>query len=614
MCGIVGQFSIPPQGESTEQVISDLTNLMTRRGPDDAGYWTDGRHCALGFRRLSILDLTPFGNQPMLTPDGRFALVINGEVYNFVELRAELQNKGWQFRSSGDAEVVLFALAEWGKAALDRFNGMFALAFYDSLEKSLLLARDHVGSKPLYYLKSPQGLVFASQYDQIMTHPWSKGLAIDQAVLSLYMVFGYIPAPYAILDQTHLLEAGSWLEVDTTGNYKTGRYFDFPKYQEPDLFGAEAFEAVDAALVSAVKRQMVSDVPLGCFLSGGIDSPLITAIAQSLSTQPVKAFTIGVENSPLDESEDARRYAQQIGVEHYVENIRFDQVVDLIGDVNRACSEPFGDYSIFPTLLNSRFASKQVKVMLSGDGGDELFWGYTGRMGGAIRHASLFKYPFWARKVRWHLFRPEGDWASSYFRTPGRWYRSFHEHNFEGILRRFFPDLAPFPESYLQYDYAGNNEDGTAQWVRWNEFTGHMGNGMLKVDRGSMYNSLEVRTPLLDREVISVSQRVDWRTCLDIKNDIGKIPLRQALSKRLDFQSSGKRGFTVPMDEWLRGPLKEMMFDLVINRQDLLGLRINKDNLSSFFQDHLDGKNWAWGLWILLSLALWEDRYLKRLS
>ena len=614
MCGVVGQFSINPQDELTVQIISDLTGMMTRRGPDDAGYWSDNAHCALGFRRLSILDLSSTGNQPMLTPDGRYALVINGEVYNFQELRSELQNKGWQFRSSGDAEVVLFALAEWGKAALDRFNGMFALAFYDSLEKRLLLARDHVGSKPLYYLKSPQRLVFASQYDQIMTHPWSKGLAIDQAVLSLYMVFGYIPAPYAILDQTHLLEAGSWLEVDTTGNYKTGRYFDFPKYQEPDLFGAEAFEAVDAALVSAVKRQMVSDVPLGCFLSGGIDSPLITAIAQSLSTQPVKAFTIGVENSPLDESEDARRYAQQIGVEHHLENIRFDQVVDLIGDVSKACGEPFGDYSIFPTLLISRLASKQVKVILSGDGGDELFWGYTGRMRNAIRHAWLFKYPFWVRKARWYLFRPEGDWASSYYQTPGEWYKSSHEHNFLSMLRQYFPDLSSFPESYLQYDYAGKNADQTAQWVRWNEFTGHMGNGMLKVDRGSMYNSLEVRTPLLDREVISVAQRVDWRTCLDIKNDIGKIPLRNALSKRLDFQSSGKRGFTVPMDEWLRGPLKDMMFDLVINRKDLLGLQINKDNMSSFFQDHLDGKNWGWGLWILLSLALWEDRYVKELS
>ena len=614
MCGIIGQFSINSKLDPAQQTIHDLTGMMTRRGPDDSGYWSDDRHCAFGFRRLSILDLTDSGKQPMLTPDGRFALVINGEVYNFQELRAELQSKGWQFRSSGDAEVVLFALAEWGKAALDRFNGMFALAFYDSLEKRLLLARDHVGGKPLYYLKSQNGLVFASQYDQIMAHPWARGLAVDQDVLPLYLVFGYIPAPYAILENTFLLEASSWLEVDTSGRYKTGRYFEFPKFQEPDLSGAEAYEAVDAALVSAVRRQMVSDVPLGCFLSGGIDSPLIAAIAQSLSPNPLKAFTIGIENSALDESEDARRYAQQIGVEHYIEHIRFDQVVDLIGDVSKACSEPFGDYSIFPTLLISRFASKQVKVMLSGDGGDELFWGYTGRMGGAIRHASLFKYPFWVRKLRWHIFHPEGDWASSYFRTPGRWYQSIHEHNFESVLRRFFPELSSFPSSYHQYDYTGNNKDQTAQWVRWNEFTGHMGDGMLKVDRGSMYNSLEVRTPILDREVIRVAQRVDWRSCLDIKNDIGKKPLRHALLKRLDFQSSGKRGFTVPMDEWLRGPLKEMMFDLVLNRQDLLGLRINKANLSSFFQDHLDGKNWSWGLWIMLSLASWEDRYVKRLG
>ena len=614
MCGIVGQFSFNSQVEASQQVILDLTRMMTRRGPDEAGYWSDDQHCALGFRRLSILDLTPSGNQPMLTPDGRYALVINGEVYNFQELRSELQSKGWQFRSSGDAEVVLFALAEWGRAALDRFNGMFALAFYDRLEKRLLLARDHVGSKPLYYLKSPQGLVFASQYDQILAHPWARGLSVDQSVLALYLVFGYIPAPYAILGQTFLLEAGSWLEVDSTGSYKTGRYFEFPKYQEPDLHGAEAFEAVDAALVSAVKRQMVSDVPLGCFLSGGIDSPLIATIAQSLSANPLRAFTIGVDNSPLDESEDATRYARLIGVEHHVEMIRYDHVVDLVGEVTKACSEPFGDYSIFPTLLISKFASKQVKVMLSGDGGDELFWGYTGRMRNAIRHASLFKHPFWARKARWHLFRPEGDWASSYYRTPGEWYKSSHEHNFLSMLHLFFPDLASFPQDYQHYDYTGNNADQTAQWVRWNELTGHMGDGMLKVDRGSMYNSLEVRSPLLDREVIDIAQRVDWRSCLDVKNDIGKIPLRQALSKRLKFQSSGKRGFTVPMDEWLRGPLKDMMFDLVINRQDLLGLRINKDNLSSFFQDHLDGKNWAWGLWILLSLALWEDRYLKRLS
>ncbi len=236
-------------------------------------YGLIGSHCVLGFRRLSILDLSPTGNQPMLSADRRYALVMNGEVYNFQSLRAELQSKGYPFCSSGDAEVVLYALAEWGKPALERFNGMFALAFYDSLEKKLLLARDHVGSKPLYYLSSPRGLVFGSQYDQLMAHPWARGLPTNQEALSLYLCFGYIPAPYAILENTHLLEAGCWLELYAGGKQSQGCYFEFPQYKVPDLCGHEADEAVEAALVSAIRRQMVSDVPLAAsFQAGSIHS------------------------------------------------------------------------------------------------------------------------------------------------------------------------------------------------------------------------------------------------------------------------------------------------------------------------------------------------------
>ena len=299
------------QTEETETIITRLTCLMIRRGPEDEGTWSDGNHCTFGFRRLSILDLTPAGHQPMLTPDGRFALVMNGEVYNFPELRNQLQQKGYRFRSSGDAEVVLYALAEWGKAALRRFNGMFALAFYDAQEKKLLLGRDPAGIKPLYYLEHPHGLVFASQYDQILAHPWAKNLPYHPGARSLYLRFGYIPAPYAILENTHMLPAGSWLELDAVGRKQQERYFEFPIYREPDLHGQVAFDAVDAALTDAVKRQMVSDVPLGTFLSGGIDSPLVTAVAQSLGPVPVKAFTIGVEDSLLDESADALHTQQR---------------------------------------------------------------------------------------------------------------------------------------------------------------------------------------------------------------------------------------------------------------------------------------------------------------
>ena len=217
MCGICGSFSVAGLSELDTAVTMGMIKLMERRGPDDEGFWTEGRHCALGFRRLAILDLSPAGHQPMTTSDGRYVIVYNGEVYNFRELREELGQRGIQFRSTGDTEVVLQALAVWDKEALHRFNGMFALAFYDTIEKQLLLARDHAGIKPLYYLLTSKGLVFASQYDQIMMHPWGKTLQTSKDGLALYLRLGYIPAPYALLKDTHMLEPGTWLEMGVEG-------------------------------------------------------------------------------------------------------------------------------------------------------------------------------------------------------------------------------------------------------------------------------------------------------------------------------------------------------------------------------------------------------------
>jgi asparagine synthase (glutamine-hydrolysing) len=614
MCGICGIFHFNQRINPEDlAVLKTMQSLSKQRGPDDEGSWMDSQHCAFGFRRLAILDLSPSGHQPMLTPDERYTIVINGEIYNFKDLRAELESRGWRFRSTGDAEVALFALAEWGKEALDRFNGIFALAFYDRQEKSLLLARDHVGGKPLYYLQDRRGLVFGSQYDQILAHPWSKKLSINQGALALYLRFDYIPSPYAILENTHLLEAGSWLEANLNGEIQKGKYFEFPTYQAPDLFGLDAIEVFESTLVGAVRRQMVSDVPLGSFLSGGIDSPLICSIAQSLNNEPIKAFTIGVPNSPLDETSDAIRYAQRIGVDHHIANLDFSQVEDLALEVTAACSEPFGDYSIFPTLLVSKFAKEKVKVMLSGDGADELFWGYIGRMGNAILFAHLFKLPFWFRKLRWWLLRRHKEWNLRYFKTPGEWFQANHEHNSASLLNTIFPDITQFPKDYDQYTYDGNTADKAAQWVRWNEFTGHMGNGLLKVDRGSMYHGLEVRTPILDREVIKTGLRINWQTCFDIEKPQGKIPLRQVLLRRVGFTTEGKRGFTVPMGDWLRGPLRPMFEDLVLSRDNLLGLPLQQDQMRLIFDQHLSKQhNRDWGLWILLSLALWEKQHYHR--
>lgn len=566
------------------------------------------------FRRLAILDLSPAGHQPMVSADGRYVLTFNGEVYNFRELRKRLEGKGRTFRSSGDSEVVLNALMEWGTGALDLFNGMFALALYDQQEQKLLIARDHAGIKPLYYLESGQGMVFASQYDQILAHPWSRGLPVSREALALYLRLSYVPAPYAILEGTHMLEPGSWREYCADGTVREGRYDQFPRYQTPSLRGREAHEAVDAAVTRAVERQLVSDVPVAAFLSGGIDSPLVTAKICAASDTPVEAFTIGTGQDPSDESGDAACYARELGVRHVIEHVTPEQALEMLDDVVTACGEPFGDYSIFPTMLVSRLASRSYKVILSGDGGDELFWGYTKRASQLIGGATGFRAPYWQRGARWGLKRlgiGEMPHTLKRFRTLGHWQRNKHTHLDEPYLEAIFPTLPEWPDRYPVFDYDGWQEDETAQWLRWNELICHLNMVLLKVDRASMYHSLEVRVPLLDREVIAVAAQVDWRSCLDMEKGEGKLPLRSALSRHTTYQTKGKRGFGIPMNSWLRSSLRAVFEESLLERGEILGVELDATALRRIFERHLSGEmDLAWGLWPLLSLALWERRHL----
>jgi asparagine synthase (glutamine-hydrolysing) len=612
MCGICGEWHYQPQSGLSGHVVKAMTKMMARRGPDDEGFWSDGQQCALGFRRLSILDLSRFGHQPMLTRDGRYAIVFNGEVYNFPELRRQLSDKGVHFRSSGDTEVVLYALVHWGKEALARFNGMFSLGFYDTVKKNLLLARDHAGIKPLYYLLTPDLLVFASQYDQILAHPKRRELSISSKALALYLRLGYIPAPFAILENTYMLEPGTWIEINANGQVRQGRFFEFPPYQEPVLRGQEAYVAIDEAVTKAVRRHLISDVPVGTFLSGGIDSPLITAKAQAITNGKVMAFTLGTNGDRLDESPDAIAYAREIGVEQIVEHVRPEQALEMIDEVISACGEPFGDYSIFPTMVISKLARRHVKVMLSGDGGDELFWGYAGRFGSVLKIAQDFRVPYWLRKSRWvtnKLFNRSNSNANLW-RSIGDWYKIKHSHIWDDWLKSIFSDLPKWPENCAIFNYNGWELNQTAQWLRWNEFICHLNMVLLKVDRASMFHSLEVRVPLLDREVVELATQIDWRSCLDVEQNLGKLPLRFALARHVNHRTSDKRGFSVPMDAWLRGPLRQVFEDEILDRKDIVGLPVNRNSLRRMFQQHLSGKvDYAWGLWILLSLSLWEKRH-----
>jgi asparagine synthase (glutamine-hydrolysing) len=602
MCGIVGTVAFGGGVAAWQPQIVEAMQRMARRGPADQATWTDGHACTLGFRRLAILDLTPTGRQPMQTADGRYALVLNGEIYNYRDLRRELEQHGCRFRGSGDAEVALQALAHWGIGALDRFNGMFALACYDTVDRRLVLARDHAGIKPLYYLHAAEGLFFASQYDPVLAHPWTAGEAVDGERLSLYLHLGYIPAPYVPLKRSGSLEPGTWMTVAADGRIQQGRYFTFPRYRVPDLAGAEAEEAVDAAVTAAVKRQLVSDVPVGVFLSGGIDSPLVAAkMRQAAPGCP--AFTIGTNGDEFDESPDARKYAQALQLSHQVRQLSPESAFSMLDDVVACCAEPLDDYSLFPTMAVSGLARERVKVALSGDGGDDLFWGYPDRMAPPIRRAVRSATP--PRFPR-SLWRRPGDPAKDYLRS--------HRFVRERWLHDIFPDLPPWPAGCTLYEYDGDGEggDGLAQWIRWNEFSGHLTRVLLKVDRASMYHGLEVRVPLLDREVVEVATRIDWRSCLDLKRGVGKLPLRRSLAREIPFQTRAKRGFTVPMSDWLRGVLRPVFQDMVLGRSDLAGLPFDRKALREQYRRHLSGEeDQRWGLWRLLSLSLWEARHLR---
>jgi asparagine synthase (glutamine-hydrolysing) len=614
MCGICGVYSFERKAEPELLApVRHLTGLMRRRGPDDDGLWSDG-HCAFGFRRLSILDLSPAGHQPMRTEDGRYTLIFNGEVYNFQEIRRRLEARGICFRSSGDTEVLLYALAEWGTAALEQFNGMFALAFYDLHEKRLLLARDHAGIKPLHYLRVEQGLVFGSQYDQILQHPWARGIEVSQEALGLYLRFGTVQAPYAMLKQSYQLEAGSWMTIDSSGELKHGRFYEFPRFPIPDLHGEAAVDALDEAFSRAVERHMISDVPVGVFLSGGIDSPLVAAEARRHTGQELKAFSIGVSNSELDESSDASRYAQELGVEHVLRMVEPQAAVDLLDDVVTASTEPNADFSIFPTLLVSRLAREHVKVALSGDGGDELFWGYPSRFGSVIEQARHFRRPPMLRygQVAARRYLKMGT-ATRDILWPniGQLYQKKHTLMAFEDLDAIFPILPPVPQDFGLFNFTSSDADETAQWLRWNEFQSHLAFILQKVDRASMHNSLEVRVPLLDKEVIAVATRTDWKSCLDLSQRRGKIPLRRILNRRIKYESQGKKGFTVPMHDWLCGPLQALLQEHVLYRQDFLGLEVHGAHLQQMNRQLLAGNRYmARGLWQLLSLALWEQRHL----
>lgn len=621
MCGITGMLVRDGLDDRDRAEVAALTELMRRRGPDDEGTWDDGAACALGFRRLAIIDLSRAGNQPMQSEDGSHVLVFNGELYNYRELRRELEGVGCRFRSRSDTEVVLQSLTTWGKGALARFNGMFALAWYRPGDRSLLLARDPIGIKPLCWWWSPEAFVFGSQYDQVVRHRRCERQRVDDGVLGLYLRLGFMPPPYGLIAGTGQVEAGHWMEVRPGRPPVSGCFRALAEAPEPSerLRGGEADDAVAAAVDAAVTRQLVADVPVGVFLSGGVDSPLVASAMARSSSKPVRAFSIGTDDPASDESAAARTYAEVLGVEHHLRTIRGGDALDLLDDVARAYPEPFGDYSSFPTLLVSALAAEQVKAVLSGDGGDELFWGYP-RFAKLRRARPWFRLPRAARYGAYAVSKPlptrRRPARGILFASLGDWYLDAHSGLRSGDLQRFAPGVDKVPEGFDRFTLEGvPTDDELLQWVRRNELGCHLPMVLQKVDRASMYHGLEVRVPLVDLELADLAARIDPSAALHAST--GKVVLRRALARHVPAEKIPvqKRGFTVPLARWLREDLRPVVEERLLGPDAFPNGAFDRAGLRAWYGEHLDGSlDHTRGLWNLLALQLWADTHCRPLA
>ena len=480
-------------------LFEQLTLISKRGGPDSTEFFTSDE-VQFGFNRLAILDTTEKGNQPFTTADGRYTLMLNGEIYNYIDLKSKYQLN--QVISGSDAEVVLHLIEKISFVnTIEELNGMYAISCWDAIEKKLYLARDFAGIKPLFYSSTSNGMVFGSQFNQILKHPWVQGWDFSEVGLSEYLQFGYMPSPHTIAKNVYQLNVGEYLVYSLESKkVQTHRYSHF--FSNSGNISEDKIN-ISAALDNSVKRQLVSDVPLGVFLSGGIDSTLVAAKALQHKSD-ISAITIGFEDPKYDESPKAIEYAKHLGIKnHHVEKFGHQQMLDLFEDHFEQMSEPLADYSSLPTYLVSQISRKTNTVMLSGDGGDELFWGYP-RFLTFANSAKYFQIPGSTnRKIAKRLLKSLKIDVTGFLgeESIGAANMGFQSYLSSSAVHSLLGKYEISEETIKGYAFKSNNKMEILDYLRRNEFYFHLQKILVKVDRMSMANSLEVRVPLLDKDV-----------------------------------------------------------------------------------------------------------------
>lgn len=666
MCGLVGFLGAWGELGADAQTASllKMSEALVHRGPDDQGYWFDqSMGVGLAHRRLSIIDLSVEGHQPMTSETGRFVIAYNGEIYNHLDLRAELSTHGRscersygnRWRGHSDTETLLACIEAWGiDETVKKCNGMFAFAVWDRKLSALTLARDRFGEKPIYYGWQgcgPPGhqnsvFLFASETKALKQHPAFKP-DVDRGALCLFMRHGYIPSPYSIYKGISKLEPGSLLTVTSMQPHpNVRRYWSVwddavASGQSPLRVGApEAVLALENTLMSAVRRQMSADVPLGAFLSGGIDSSTIVALMQRQSTSPIKTFTIGFEDSNYNEAEYAKRVAQYLQTDHTELYVSSAQALEVIPRLPKIYCEPFADSSQIPTVLVSHLAGQHVKVALSGDAGDELFGGYTRYVLTERLWKTLSRIPPPLRSLvaASILAIPPAVWDGLAGRLRSNGPRGVltnlgdRLHKAAGVVsagneNELYGRLISQWSDPAQLVVAGV-EPGTKFTTASSDLRDFHGvkrmmlldasvylpdDILVKVDRAAMSASLETRVPFLDHEVVMLANRMQDN--LKIRNGVGKWILREVLYRHLprDLVDRPKMGFGVPIADWLRGPLREWAEALLNETRLTKEGYLHPQPIRRRWNEHLSGRrNWQHHLWTVLMFQAWLEENAKK--
>jgi asparagine synthase (glutamine-hydrolysing) len=629
MCGIAG--ILDRRGASTETLTTHVRAMMAairHRGPDDDGDWIDAEAgIALGFRRLAIIDLSPGGHQPMASADGRLVVVYNGEIYNYRELKAELEGLGHRFRSSSDTEVMLAAMGQWGpKAALQRLVGMFALALWDRGTRTLTLARDRLGEKPLYWSEANGLLLFGSELKALRAHPDAPA-AIDPAALSHFFRRGYVPAPVSIyagvrkLPPGHLLTAAPGADPVVEPYWSLAEIAARPRAPAGE---AETIARLDELLLDAVRRTTIADRPLGVLLSGGIDSSAVAALMQATSGARVRSFTIGFDEASHDESAAAEAVARHLGTEHTTLRATAAEALALVPAMAEIYDEPFADSSQIPTHMVSRLAREHVVVVLSGDGGDEVFAGYN-------RHVAM-------ARLKHVLDLPQGlrGFAASLAGRvpPSVWDRAAAYLPDTVRPREVADKMQKLAQVLAAEDADAVHERLLTQWqappvadprpspappgvgladplerMQLRDTLDYLPDDILaKVDRASMAVGLEARAPLLDHRVVELAWSLP--SSMRVRDGEGKWALRRVLERYVPraLTDRPKTGFALPLADWLRGPLRDWAESLLA--ASALHPALDPDPIGAAWAQHLSGaQNHQHRLWCVLMFQAWSRRW-----